>query len=101
MSTKVSALTALAGADVAAGDELYINDDGTGSKKIDASELADALGRLGIAVLNVGADGLRPATSTPASASDTGEAGTITWDSSYIYVCTATNTWKRVAIASW
>lgn len=39
--------------------------------------------------------------STPASASATGTAGTITWDSSYVYVCTATNTWKRVAIATW
>jgi hypothetical protein len=39
--------------------------------------------------------------STPASASATGAAGTITWDSNYIYVCTATNTWKRVAIATW
>ena len=44
---------------------------------------------------------LRVATSTPSSASDTGVAGTITWDSSYIYVCVATNTWKRVAISSW
>lgn len=39
--------------------------------------------------------------STPASAAASGTAGTITWDSSYIYVCTATNTWKRVAIATW
>ncbi len=38
---------------------------------------------------------------TPSSASDTGVVGTICWDSSYIYVCTATNTWKRVAIATW
>jgi len=38
---------------------------------------------------------------TPASASATGTAGTICWDTSYIYVCTATNTWKRVAIATW
>jgi len=38
---------------------------------------------------------------TPASASATGTAGTIQWDASYIYVCTATNTWKRVAIATW
>jgi len=41
------------------------------------------------------------ASKTPASASDTGIAGQICWDSSYIYVCTATNTWKRVAIATW
>jgi hypothetical protein len=38
---------------------------------------------------------------TPASASATGTAGTIQWDASYIYVCTAANTWKRVAIATW
>lgn len=40
-------------------------------------------------------------TQTPASASATGTAGTVTWDSSYIYVCTASNTWKRAAIATW
>ena len=28
----------------------------------------------------------------------TGTAGQICWDSGYIYVCTATNTWKRVAL---
>jgi hypothetical protein len=38
---------------------------------------------------------------TPASATATGTAGTICWDTSYIYVCTATNTWKRVAISTW
>ena len=38
---------------------------------------------------------------TPASASATGVQGTIVWDASYIYICTATNTWKRVAIATW
>jgi hypothetical protein len=40
-------------------------------------------------------------TKTPSSAGATGTTGTITWDASYIYVCTATNTWKRVAIATW
>jgi hypothetical protein len=38
---------------------------------------------------------------TPASSSDTGTAGDICWDSSYIYICTATNTWRRVAHATW
>jgi hypothetical protein len=38
---------------------------------------------------------------TPASASATGATGDIAWDSNYIYVCTATNTWKRTAIATW
>ena len=37
----------------------------------------------------------------PVSASATGTAGMISWDASYIYICTAANTWKRVAIATW
>jgi len=41
------------------------------------------------------------ATKTPSSASDTGTTGTIAYDASFIYVCTATDTWERVAIASW
>jgi hypothetical protein len=44
---------------------------------------------------------LTVAGSTPASSSATCETGVITWDSSYIYVCIATNTWKRVAISTW
>ena len=42
-----------------------------------------------------------PVTRTPASAAATGTAGDICWDSSYIYVCVATDTWKRVAITTW
>jgi hypothetical protein len=38
---------------------------------------------------------------TPANAGDTGNAGEICWDANYVYVCTATNTWKRAAIATW
>ena len=38
---------------------------------------------------------------TPASASATGTIGQICWDTSYIYVCVATDTWKRAAIATW
>ncbi len=39
--------------------------------------------------------------STPASAGATGVAGTVAIDSNYIYVCTATNTWKRAALSTW
>lgn len=41
------------------------------------------------------------AIAAPSSAGDTGTAGMIRWDANYIYICTATNTWKRVAIATW
>lgn len=37
----------------------------------------------------------------PASASAAGTAGQKAYDSSYIYVCIATNTWKRTALSTW
>lgn len=37
----------------------------------------------------------------PASASAPGTAGDVAWDASYFYVCTATDTWVRVALATW
>jgi hypothetical protein len=40
-------------------------------------------------------------TKTPASATAAGVTGDIAWDADYIYVCTATDTWKRVAISTW
>jgi hypothetical protein len=56
----------------------------------------------GGALFQVNGNRIRIATAkTPASASDTGTAGEICWDADYIYVCTATNTWKRTAIATW
>lgn len=40
-------------------------------------------------------------TSTPANSSATGSVGEVRVDSSYIYVCVATNTWKRASISTW
>ncbi len=37
----------------------------------------------------------------PRHASDPCVAGTETWDSNFIYVCVAKNTWKRAPLASW
>ena len=39
--------------------------------------------------------------STPTSATATGTLGEIRLDANYIYICTATNTWKRIAISTW
>jgi len=38
---------------------------------------------------------------TPASATATGNAGEICFDASFVYVCTATNTWRRTAHSTW
>jgi len=68
----------------------------------------DSSGRVGIstnsstAVLDINSDVFRLRTSkTPSSASDTGNQGDICWDSNYVYICVATNTWKRAALNTW
>lgn len=40
-------------------------------------------------------------TLTPASAGATGAAGTIVWDSGFVYICIGSNTWKRAALSTW
>ena len=39
--------------------------------------------------------------SAPANSTSNGNAGTIRYDSSYIYICTANNTWKRAALTAY
>jgi hypothetical protein len=41
------------------------------------------------------------APNAPLNSHDTGAAGTIAWDSNYIYMCVAPNTWKRAPLSSW
>ncbi len=41
------------------------------------------------------------ASAAPASAGAAGVTGTITWDAGFVYICVATNTWVRAAIATW
>ncbi len=38
---------------------------------------------------------------TPSSASDACITGTYAWDTDYLYMCVATNTWKRAALSTW
>lgn len=52
--------------------------------------------------LDINSDAIRIRTAqTPASAIAAGNTGDICWDSNFIYVCVATNTWKRSSLASW
>ena len=39
--------------------------------------------------------------SAPSSATDTGTTGEVRFTADYIYVCVATNTWKRTSITTW
>lgn len=40
-------------------------------------------------------------TAAPSTASDTGTAGEVRYDSGFIYVCVATDTWVRAALSTW
>ena len=74
---------------------------GSGGVLIDGGDLT--ISGAGLSAQNrINADGgLKISSGAPASATSTGTAGQIQWDSNYIYVCVATNTWKRVAISTW
>jgi hypothetical protein len=45
------------------------------------------------------ANGMFPATGTPASSSAACQTGQIAFDSNYLYACTAPDTWKRAALS--
>jgi|GEM_PF-1796364 len=74
----------------------------------DVMTMLNSSGKVGInttsptEALDIDSDAIRIRTaSTPASATAAGAVGEIRWDASYMYICTATNTWKRSAIATW
>ena len=86
-----------------AGGNLQLQTQGTTVLQLDAAGSASFTGALdvgGDVTLSAG-DLIITTSTTPASAAAAGVVGTIAWDASYMYVCTATNTWKRVAIATW
>jgi hypothetical protein len=87
-----------------AADTVSVETAGSERARIDSSGrlLVGTSSDSGGALLQVNGDRVRIATAkTPASASDTGTTGEICWDANYVYVCTATNTWKRSAISTW
>jgi len=52
--------------------------------------------------LDISGNGMRIRTPrTPASATAPGNVGDICWDAGFVYVCTATNTWRRSALTAW
>jgi hypothetical protein len=87
-----------------AADTVSVETAGNERARIDSSGrlLVGTVSDSGGALLQVNGNRVRVATAkTPASASDTGTTGEICWDANYVYVCTATNTWKRTAISTW
>ena len=85
-----------------AADALALSTAGVERARLDSS------GQLGLGtnspscLLDLNTNKLRLRTAkTPSAANDSGSAGDICWDSGYVYVCVATNTWKRAALSTW
>ena len=75
-----------------------------GNMLVDANEANVGTGVVGLEVVGeVVATKFRVAdmNTAPASATATGTKGDIRYTSDYIYVCIATNTWKRSALTTW
>jgi len=55
-----------------------------------------------ILAYNTASTGVAPnMVSAPSSSTDSGIPGQTAYDSSYFYVCTSPNTWKRISLSSW
>jgi hypothetical protein len=80
-------LSELATAEAGLNDLTYIVKNGV-SKKATVSSLARTVA--GTIVV-----------SAPAYTTSSGTAGTIAYDTSSIYVCVSTNTWRRAALTTW
>jgi hypothetical protein len=87
----------LAGQNETSSDNLYISNTNTSTPLIKGK--FDSAGGNNGSVRIYG--DLQLTTKTPASATATGTVGTITYDNDYIYICIATDTWKRSAITTW
>jgi hypothetical protein len=108
---KLSQLTAASSA--AASDLLYLVQSST-SKRITVSNLFSSAA-FSNATINTGSItnvSISNATlsnasitlanvAAPATAANSGTIGTVVFDSDYVYVCVATNTWKRANLNSW
>lgn len=75
-------------------------EDGKIDLKVQSAGTLTSMAAITAANVTLGSRPIIP-THTPSSATDTGIAGEIAWDASYLYVCTATDTWKRVALSTW
>lgn len=82
-----------AGRAILSGGSAFVGDATGGNAVVDGGP-GHGTGRNGDVVLG-------SAATTPASAAAAGTAGAFAWDADYIYICVATNTWKRAALATW
>jgi hypothetical protein len=95
---KITELTALTTA--TSPDILLIVDDPAGAAETKKITVADFFANVSCNVV-FNSTTVLPSTTTPTGPTSTGRKGEIRYDSDYIYICVATNTWKRTAISTW
>jgi hypothetical protein len=99
---KIVSLAALSSFVAGTANRITVTDDGDGTITISAPQDLHAGASPTFATLNLSGNKFNVATAkTPSSASDTGTAGDVCWDSGYVYVCVATDTWKRAELLTW
>tara|TARA_R110001583_G_C5622241_1_gene406368 strand:- start:464 stop:1834 length:1371 start_codon:yes stop_codon:yes gene_type:complete len=82
----------------------FYTNDGTDDRAPTERMRIDSTGKVGIATndpteaLDINSDAIRIRTAQTPASGGTGAAGMVCWDANYMYVCTATDTWKRVAL---
>ena len=114
------------GTDVTIGDSIKFSEDSTskfgffagqdnffiyneGSLQFECNSTTTTLYHSGVYKFYTATNGVKlngqitlPALNTaPSSATDTGTLGEIRWAADYVYLCTATDTWVRAALATW
>jgi cytoskeletal protein CcmA (bactofilin family) len=74
--------------------DIYVGNVWAGSATVNGNISATG----NISGTNLTINGLLLTAPSTKAANATGVAGQVSWDSNYIYVCVATNTWKRTAL---
>ena len=97
-SKKVTELTALTNA--AATDLLLVVHEPSSNAQSQKITVGDFFGNVSANVVINGTFSLSTA-AAPATAGAIGRRGEIRYDSNYIYICIATNTWKRSELSTW
>ena len=78
-------------------DVIYIVQSGV-SKRLPVSSLVATIKTPKLSAVD---SSLTLISSVPSTNTSTGSVGQIAYDSTHIYLCVATNTWKRAELASW
>jgi hypothetical protein len=81
-------------------DLLYIVRSGV-SKRITVSSVASTINVPKLVAASNTSVSLTLVATVPSTSTSTGTTGQLAYDSAYLYLCVATNTWKRSALTTW